>query len=656
MSEGMDSSDAQLFREGLDHINQGISIIDKNLNIVAWNQQFLTVLGIPSELVFYGAKFSSFIRYNAEHGEYGDGDIEELITERVARAKRFESHQFERERPDGTIVQVIGSPLPGGGFVTVYTDVTDRRRREYDLKRRAREGAKAQELSEERLQLIANEVPAGIAHIDRDMRILFANTRFARAYGLTPEEIVGQHCNDVLHPKTVIESAGFFERARRGALVDFELKITMANNRIYDVRTFLRPERQSKGEVIGFYIMSMNVTNEKSATAALLRSQKMDALGRLSTGISHDFNNLLTVILGNLVPLADQIQNDKLREEYLEPTISAARRGSGLTKRLLNIARRQPINPAPVSAEKAIQDLVKLLQSSLPDSITLKTKLSNEKQCIFVDVSELETALLNIIVNARDAMGDRGEIVVSTDVVKLTATEALSYKISAGEYLSIVISDTGAGMSPSETERIFEPFYTTKAETGGSGMGLAMVYGFVQQSDGAILVESDVGKGTSFILLLPTTEEPEEVAVEPSKLESNNPALDHLLVLLVEDDKEVRHVVRRQLVDLGYSVIEAETADGAMELISILENVGLILSDVAMPGKMDGRDLANAIKTSRPELPIVLMSGHLDEYGRHQQLPETTPLLRKPFSSAELSTAFGLAIERAQKDESVGDR
>ena len=622
-------------------INQGVTIFDDDLKLVFWNERFLELLEFPAELAFEGADFRAFMHHNAEQGEYGEGDIEELVEERVAIARRFQKHRLERTRPDGTVVEVSGSPLPNGGFVSIYTDITIQKKRELELERQALERTEALASSEARLQLIANEVPAGIAHVDGDMNILFANRKFARAYGYRPEDIVGQNCDDVLHPQTMKDSQKFFEPARRGKVVDFEMKVRMPKDRIRDVRTYLRPEIAPEGQASSFYIVSVDVTRHKAATTALLSAQKMDALGRLSSGISHDFNNLLTIILGNLVPLEERIKDDQIHDEFLVPAISAARRGSSLTERLINIARQKPINPQATIADNSLSDVLNILRSSIPENIDLKVSLNAGQTCVRVDGSELETAILNMVVNARDAISGAGKIELSTEVITLSDDEASVLRIAEGAYLKITLSDTGQGISPRETEQIFEPFHTTKADVGGSGLGLAMVYSFVRQSNGSIWVESELSKGSTFTMILPTTEE--RARGTPFLSASSRAHLiadEKPLVLLVEDDPDVRKVVRRQLTDIGFSTLEADNAANAIELLEFVEGICAVVSDVIMPGDMNGIDLMNEIHKSRPDLSVVLMSGNQDEAAHFKTAKKKTTLLRKPFSNSELLKAL----------------
>lgn len=649
-SDRLSAAANPLLREGLDHISQGITIFDRDLHLVAWNRRFLRLLDFPEDLAFEGADFATFIRYNARQGEYGPGDVETLVAHRVDEARRFAPHRFERERPNGIIVEVAGTPLPGGGFVTVYTDVTEDKHRQRALERRVAERTSALEASEARLHLIANEVPAGIAHVDRDLNILYANRRFARAYGKTPDAIIGLPCSAVLHPRTLRDSARFFEQSRRGALVDFEMNVLLPDGRRKDIRTLLRPDQPSAGEVIGFYLLSIDITRSKAANAALGRAQKMDALGRLSSGISHDFNNLLTIILGNLIPLSEQLDSTDLAQEFLTPAISAARRGSGLTRRLLMLARREPFDPKPVNIAATTDDLVALLRSTMPDDIAIRHVAQGPLPLAFVDHAQFEMALLNMAVNARDAITPPGSITLETALSHLDPAEAEVLKITSGDYVQVRVIDTGSGMTHEQSERIFEPFYTSKAQGSGSGLGLAMVYGFVQQSNGAIRVESEPGKGSTFTLLLPTAVAEDDVDDAPAPRKA--PAADlgaapQEIVLLVDDDADVRRVVRRQLITLGYPLIEAESAAEALDLFARVQGIGYVLTDVAMPGAMNGIGLAEALHDMSPATGIIVMSAHGTDTAPDSRIA-ATPKLAKPFDLGTLSQALAAADRHRQ--------
>lgn len=635
-SNHTDSSTDRLLRESLDHMGQGVTIFNRDLKLVSWNQPFLDLLGFPKELAFRGADFESFIRYNAESGEYGPGDIDAQVAERVENAWRFKPHDFERVLKNSVTIRIVGTPLPSGGFVTVYTDITEDKDREEKLRLKVEERTHQLRQSESRLRLIADEVPAGIAHIDNEMNFLFVNKRFARAYGRQPSQVIGKSCDEILNPRTLQVSSRYFERARRGAAVDFEMELTLPNGQCKEIRTYLRPEGPGEGKVIGFYLLSVDVTQLKVANTALLQSQKMDAIGRMSSGISHDFNNLLAIILGNLTPLAERLPDPILNEEFLEPAIAAARRGGDLTRRLLSLAKSEAGDPGPVRVGEVISEMLELLRSTLPQEIRIDHADRAGDPVVMADRGQLEMALLNLAMNARDAMSGQGQLTIETEPQELHPGEAEQHKLPIGSYIKISVTDDGVGLAPHERDRVFEPFFTSKASSGGTGLGLSMVFAFVKQSNGAISVESSPGLGTTFSMLLPALDPGSEDAVNDAQIHKAVDDKTRPLVLLVEDDEGVRGVVRRQLVDLGYPLIEAEDASTALDLCRSVPEIKVILSDISMPGEMDGLALAKFLSREKPGLDIILMSGHqtsLDEFGK--ALP--FPFLAKPFEKPELA-------------------
>lgn len=647
----------QLILEGLEHVGQGVTIFDRDLKLVAWNSKFMQIYGYPDGMAFPGADFASFIAFNAHKGDYGPGDPQQQTAKQVETARQFRSYHVQRKRADGTNIEISGHPLPGGGFVTTYTDISDLVLQREALRKEVERKTTELQLSEQRLSLIADEVPAGIAHIDRNMNILYANKRFANAYGYTAPAVIGMNAHDLLHPRTMSESRKFFEQARRGALVDFEMRIELPGERFKDIRTLLRPERPSAGEVIGFYLLSIDVTRRKATSSALMRSQKMDALGRLASGISHDFNNLLTVILGNLIPLGEELDDTELISEFLAPAIAAARRGSTLTQRLLTLARREQLDPQPTEIAEAIDDTCKLLSASLPSTLSLITKHDHALPPALVDRAQLEMAILNLAMNARDATKGQGTISIETALHPLEPDEASFQHMRAGDYIRICFSDDGCGMTSEMAEKIFEPFVTSKAAGKGSGLGLSMVYQFVGQSNGAIWVDSTPGEGTTFTILLPLSE---EMADAPDALEEDRISSDHnapLLVLLIEDDPDVRRAIRHKISRLGYHLVEAGTADEAMGLLDQVQGIDVVLSDIDMPGRVDGCALARHLRKAPLAPPVVLMSGKAGPSPADPLLGDI-PFLAKPFTIEALRGAFQRATasgyQGRHRDETAG--
>ncbi len=504
----VDAADAagrlNLLQAGLDLINQGFTLID-------------------SELARFGTPFEAFMRYNAERGEYGAGEVEELVRFRVERARRFEAHYFERVRPGGQILAVRGQPVPGRGFVTLYTDITAQRR---------------------------------------------------------------------------------FERL------------------IQEQNTELERRVRERTEAL------------ERTQAALLQAHKMEAVGQLAGGLAHDFNNMLTVVIGNLVALQDR-DSTAATADFLDPALTAARRGVELIRRLLTFARQQPLAPQPVDANALIASLVLLLRRSLPETLSLDTRAGREALYALADPHQLESALLNLALNARDAMPGGGVLTIAADLQAVDAALAAELELQPGEYVRIAVTDTGTGMDAETLRRVFEPFYTTKGLASGSGLGLSMAYGFAKQSGGALRLASTPGRGTEAALYLPRSAAAAEAAEEV--LGPVTAAADRRLVLLVEDDAEVRKVVRVQLTDLGYPVIEAGEGEEALRVLEAVAGVGIVVSDTVMPGALDGRALARRVRALHPGVAILLMSGYAQQPQAGEDDP---PLLPKPFSTRELAAAL----------------
>ncbi len=631
-----------LIEAGLDKIDQGVTVFDRDLRLVFANHPLLDLLDIPAELIEPGASFADVVRYNAVRGEYGPGDPEKQVAERVAKARQFETHTLERIRPNGTVLRISGWPLPDGGFATIYTDVTDQRNREARLQKEVSSRTADLRRNEARLRMIANEVPAGIAYLDRGEIFRFANARFAGAYDLTVDSIIGLPARQVLAEQTMDAVQPYFDRAQLGEEVDFDHTLWLPNDRTIEVRTFLRPEREHAETERGFYVLSIYVGRQKRAAEALQQAQKMEALGTLSAGIAHDFNNLLTVILGNLTPLSERLDDTGQRETLLAPALRAARRGADLTKRLLAVARRQALEPTPVDVPETARTIVELFRRSLPEGVELTLSEPALPAIAFVDRAQLENALLNLAVNARDAVGAAGRIEIGITQRHLNVAQARPLDLTPGDYVEIRCRDDGSGVDKAVTDRVFEPFFTTKSDSGGTGLGLSVVYGFVRESDGAISFDSAPGAGTDVRILLPASDEPVEPLQPIDKAELDFAGrYAGLLALLVDDDDEVRRVLRRDLVSMGLGVVEAEGSDDALTLAQTVEKIDVVLTDVAMPGPISGIGLGKQLAELRPNLPILYITGHgrervIDSIGK----PAQTLVLEKPVERRQIAQAL----------------
>jgi len=656
----------EMLQSGLDLLDQGITVFDANLRLVAWNAPFLRLLEFPAEMAYFGAPFESFIRHNALRGEYGPGDLESQIAERVAEAANFAPHRTERQRPNGRTLLLRGEPLLDKGFVTLYSDITEQRyienlteHQNIQLDERVRRRtaqlenananlsransensriAAALRRSEERLRLINDTIPILIGYVDKNEVYQYANKGYSDWFNVPEGAVTGNSIPDVIGPEVYAQVRDPVRKALSGQQVTYEYQ-TIRNGQTMFARSTLVPETLPEGDTLGFFVFSYDITEQKRMQAALIQAQKMEAVGQLTGGLAHDFNNLLTVIIGNLAALQDHRPHDAEVNEFVEPALQSARRGVQLIKRLLTFSRQQPLEPQAVDIGRLIAGMSKLVRRSVPESIAVSTDLASASIHALVDPGQLESALLNFALNARDAMPDGGRLHIAARPVELESIEAEAFEITPGAYAMIEVADNGCGMDATTLARVYEPFFTTKRFGLGSGLGLSMAYGFVKQSAGGLSIRSHPGQGTTVLMALPLTR-PEADPETPS--EDEPLAHGGELVLLVEDDAEVRRVVRQQLVDLGYPVIEAENGVQALEMIAQIPDIDLMISDVIMPGGLNGHQLASQVQAERPDMRIVLMSGYTDEIVSQNALP----VLNKPFGRQDLVRAIQQVARR----------
>ncbi len=625
-------------RAALDVIDQGFSLIDGELRLLGWNRAFVTLLGFPEHLVRVGAPFESFIRFNAERGEYGPGDVEAQVAERVAAARRLEPHEFERTRPDGQVLRVRGVPVPGIGFITVYSDVTAQRRAEAqaaqqaaELERRVAERTSELRLSEAQMRLITDSLPALIAYFDAKKAYRYINRGYQEWFGLDPAHLDRISAREYLGRETYASIRHNVARAFAGEPVSYEYEARCVDGRVRTARTTLIPEKAADGSVIGCFELTFDVSELRRAQELLSQAQKMEALGQLTGGLAHDFNNMLTVIIGNLGALREVHQDDSVAE-FIDPALAAARRGAELIRALLGFARRQPLEAQAAEVAPLVQTVVNLLRRSLPEGMELRLDAGELPLWAWVDASHLQDALVNLVLNSRDAQARHVTVTVRADT--LAPQRAQELQAQPGHYIRIAVRDDGHGMDAATRSRVFEPFFTTKRPGAGTGLGMSMVYGFVRQSEGAVAIDSAPGAGTTVTLWLPVARSAVASLLADACCDSGHRADPaQSLALLVEDDAEVRKVVRRALVELGFAVLEAENGVEALRMLEHAPRLDLVLSDVVMPGGVDGREVARrALAQGVPR--VALMSGYVPG---EASVPGDVPMLGKPFTKRQLA-------------------
>ncbi len=495
---------------------------------------------------------------------------------------------------------------------------------------------------EERQRLILDALPAQIAYLDDSLHYLFVNQGYADLFGSDKERLIGQHIHNVIEPDMLDIIQPWITRCLAGEEVSFEYRFERDGKELITKRTLL-PDINADGELIGVLNLSLDITAEKESERRLTEAQRISAAGQLAGGLAHDFNNLLAVILGNLVAAEERFADTDELARYLAPAIRASRRGADITSRLLAFSRRQALMPSCVNLSALLQDTVDLLSNSLPCDIHVQQQIEIQA-CLFVDPGQLENALVNLAFNARDAMPAGGQVEFHLRRIHADQADGFDEPVQDGDYIEIQVRDTGEGFSDDALAQAFEPFFTTKRVGKGSGLGLSMVYGFIKQSRGYIGIVNRPEGGASVSLLLPVKAADMPIPDAAESGFSAPEAPQNQLLLLVEDDRDVRAVIRDQLIALGHTLLEASDADEAEQLISSLPELDGLITDIDMPGRLDGFGLADRMRAQQPSATVVLISGN----PRYQQTGENRgwQILHKPFDRHSLA----IAIDQARSE------
>ena len=546
----------------------------------------------------------------------------------LAQARGFHEAQAILLTGYADISAVIAALNRGGiiGYVAKPWDPTLLRatvRNAYERHRLGRDLATERAL----LRGLLDHAEEAISFKDAQGRFVRLNARKAGLVGAEVEACLGRTEAEVAQGPETAEAG----EADRRAILSGEAGSTVIARGALGAERWSHvirvPIRGLNGEVTHLATIERDVTEQKSLEARLRQSDKMQALGTLAGGIAHDFNNLLTAILGSLELVGPKIADQPRVKRLVDNATGAAQRGSALTKRLLSFSRSNDLKARPVDPNALIEGMSALFGSSLGSLVTVARDLEPGLPFAFVDPDQLELAILNLCINARDAMPEGGTVTISTRRAEIADDPDLE----PGTYAVVAVSDEGTGIPPELLERVCEPFFTTKAVGQGTGLGLAMVFGLAQQAGGRLRITSEVGVGTRIELALPRAEgaaegEPAEAA--PAVATATAPAR----ILVVDDDREVRHVTASFLSDFGYTETEASDGPTALAMMEGGHDFDLVVADLAMPG-MTGVELAAAIRERFSGVPVLLLTGHAEAV----PIPEDLPVMQKPFASAELA-------------------
>ncbi|WP_363323990.1 PAS domain S-box protein [uncultured Bradyrhizobium sp.] len=492
--------------------------------------------------------------------------------------------------------------------------------------------------SEERLRYFIKYAPAAIAILDKDLCYLVYSDRWLADYGLVGRDLYGLSHYEVF-PEIPDRWRIIHRRALAGETLHAEEdSFTRVDGRVQWLRWEVRPWFDTLGNIGGVAFLTEDITDRKRMEAQLLQAQKMQAIGQLTGGVAHDFNNLLTVILGNVEVMLDEMKSDDPHRKLAEPILAAAERGAGLTQLMLAFARRQALEPIVFDLNEVVSHMNALLRRTIGENVEVDLRLTKSLWAVTADIRQMETAILNIVLNARDAMPEGGKLTIETSNVELSDDYAASsVEVAPGQYVMIALSDTGSGIAPDILDRIFEPFFTTKPVGKGTGLGLSMVHGFVKQTGGHIQIYSEVGHGTCVKIFLPRAKADATNAVQPACAPAA-PATGAESILVVEDDPHVRMFAVQQLRHLGYRVTEASDGPSALQEISRSGAPDLLFTDVVMPGGMTGRQLAERVRQTAPGIRVLYTSGYTENsIVHHGRLDPGVHLLQKPYKRDKLA-------------------
>ncbi|MBL8445915.1 MAG: PAS domain S-box protein [Zoogloeaceae bacterium] len=538
--------------------------------------------------------------------------------------------------------------------------------------------------------------PDAIVVVDRSGRIVLVNSQTEKLFGYSRAELIGEAI-EILVPaadrgrhtaqrnafiaqpsvRPMGSAKDLFGRRRDGSEVPVEISLSpmhapdgvLISAAIRDIserreaqealriardELELRVRERTEALEAANFALRGEMADRRQAQQALFQAQKMEAVGQLTGGVAHDFNNLLTVVMGNLQILALRLKADPVSGELVHAALRAAKRGADLNRTLLAFSRKQCLAPAPLDLSELVASLAGMLRRTLGERIDIQLRLAPGLAPALADPAQLETALLNLAVNARDAMPDGGTLTLETAAAVFDDLRVeRDWGLRPGRYLLLAVSDTGGGMAPDVLARAFEPFFTTKDVGKGSGLGLAMVYGFVKQSNGHVKIYSEVGRGTTVKIFLPMSVD--AVGVAPAADPGAVVPTGTETILVVEDEPEVRALACRVLGELGYRILAAADGPSALEVLRASPEVALLFTDVVLPGAMTGPALVASAQAERPGLKVLYASGYTGNVSSTQE-PQVEParLLSKPYAIEDLAARVRLSLDEEHGQEDHG--
>jgi len=632
-------------------VDYAIFMLDEAGHVVSWNPGAERIKGYKAEEII-GQHFS---RFYTEEDRANRVPWKALKT--AAGNGRFNAEGW-RVRKDGSrfwatvIIDAIRRDGRLVGFAKVTRDMTEQRAAQL-----------AALESERRFRLLIQGVTDyAIYMLDPSGHVTDWNAGAARITGYSEQEILGEHFSRFYTPEDIDIRLPWnaLEKARLEGRFEAEGWRVRKDGSRFWAGVVVDAIRDATGKLIGFAKITRDLTERRETQLELERSreqlfqsQKMEAIGQLTGGLAHDFNNLLTGISGSLELLRARIEQGRLRDldRYVTSAQSATSRAAALTHRLLAFARRQTLDSKTVDVNRLIASMEDMLRRTVGPEIKLETALSVSLWPTRCDPNQLETAILNLSINARDAMPDGGRLTIETQNSWIDERNAKQRDMQSGQYITICVTDTGTGMTPEVLARAFDPFYTTKPLGQGTGLGLSMVYGFARQSNGQVQLYSEPGNGTTVRIYLPRNFGEAEEEAEPPQFETAPHAGAGETVLIVDDEPTVRMLITEVLEELGYAAIEAADSVSGMKVLNSDVRIDLLITDVGLPGGLNGRQMADAAREKRPALKVLFITGYAENAAiGNGHLHPGMHVLTKPFAMDRLAARIKSIIEEGRKD------
>jgi PAS domain S-box-containing protein len=612
----------------------GILVTDENGEIISFNRRFVEIWGIPSDVVKSKSDeqvLQSVMDKLPSPGEFV-GKLEQL------HEAREETSRDEIALKDGRTFDRYSAPMLGAagqylGRVWYFRDITKRIQAEAALR-----------AEERRYQTLAEISPVGIFRSDAQGQTTYVNPRWCQITGLSATDALGEGWLRAVHPQDREQIAkGWREAVQAPHSSTADYRFLHPDGTVAWVMGQAVPEKDDAGRVVGYVGTITDVTEKKQLETRLLRSQRLESMGRLASGIAHDLNNILAPMLMSAPVLREAISDPDIRQ-LVDTIESSAVRGAGVIKQLLTFSRGVEGERVPVQLKSLVLDMLNIIRETFPKNIIAAREAPASPWLVRGDATQLHQILMNLCVNARDAMPKGGKLTLELENVEVNeAVASMNPGASPGRHVALSVTDTGTGISPENLDKIFEPFFTTKEVGHGTGLGLSTVIGIVKSHGGFIQVNSRLGEGTQFKVYLPACETPKDS--EKKQKPDAPPQGRGELVLLVDDEESIRRVARQALERHGYRMIEA--SDGIQGLAQYTQHqseVRLVITDVVMPF-MDGPALIHALRKLNPQVKIIAMSGHQSKAGAgHLSRDSVQALLAKPFDAAELQQALTQAL------------